>query len=75
MCGRPHLTDVLTPASTQTRAAKMFKKMQMGRSREPKISNPVLLDTTLDLSHLRSSSGSPVLPLKDDSKDLPALPR
>jgi hypothetical protein len=57
----------------------MWKKVQVGRSREPKIGKPTLIETTLDESLLQSMSGTP--PRKEqnvcrkvDSKALPALP-
>lgn len=58
----------------------MWKKMQINRSREPKIGNPTLVGTTLDQKILQSISVNPPTPdrvpgLRNSYKELPALPQ
>jgi hypothetical protein len=57
----------------------MWKKVQIGRPREPKIGHPTLIETTLDENTLQSMSNipprkGPNIDLKDDFKALPVLP-
>lgn len=61
--------------------AKMWKRIQITRSREPHIGNPTLIETTFDEKTLQAMKGIPSSKRSDgavsnkDAKDLPALPQ
>jgi len=60
--------------------AKMWKRMQIARSREPHIGNPTLIETTVDEKTLQTMKRVPgkrddIAGASKDSKNLPAPPQ